>query len=90
MRTAEQIRESRPGWDLWRDGVVPGDAEHPGEQPAQVAARTDAVLDRIRPLLSDGDVAVAAHGHLSRVLAVRLRLERFVAQGAWSVRCALA
>lgn len=69
--TAEQIRESRPGWDLWRDGVVPGDADHPGERLAQVAARTDAVLDRIRPLLSDGDVAVVAHGHLSRVLAVR-------------------
>ncbi|MFD9129210.1 histidine phosphatase family protein [Kitasatospora sp. NPDC059571] len=69
--TAEQIRETRPGWDLWRDGVVPGDAAHPGEQLHQVAARTDAVLDRIRPLLADGDVAVVAHGHLARVLAVR-------------------
>ncbi|MGW1117845.1 histidine phosphatase family protein [Streptomyces tanashiensis] len=69
--TAEQIRASRPGWDLWRDGVVPGDADHPGEELAQVAARTDAVLDRIRPLLSDGDVAVVAHGHLARVLTVR-------------------
>ncbi|MFF3941109.1 histidine phosphatase family protein [Streptomyces phaeofaciens] len=69
--TAEQIREARPGWDLWRDGVVPGDADHPGERLAQVAARTDAVLDRVRPLLSDGDVAVVAHGHLARVLTVR-------------------
>ncbi|GAB7110071.1 histidine phosphatase family protein [Streptomyces phaeofaciens JCM 4814] len=69
--TAEQIREARPGWDLWRDGVVPGDADHPGEQLAQVAARTDRVLDRVRPLLSDGDVAVVAHGHLARVLTVR-------------------
>ncbi|MFD7716771.1 histidine phosphatase family protein [Streptomyces sp. NPDC059814] len=69
--TAEQIRESRPGWDLWRDGVIPGDADHPGEQLQQVAARADAALDRIRPLLSDGDVAVVAHGHLARVLAVR-------------------
>ncbi|ROR00375.1 putative phosphoglycerate mutase [Streptomyces sp. 2132.2] len=68
--TAEQIREARPGWDLWRDGVIPGDA-HPGEELAQVAARTDAVLDRIRPLLSEGDVAVVAHGHLARVLTVR-------------------
>ncbi|MER5758080.1 histidine phosphatase family protein [Streptomyces sp. NPDC002082] len=71
--TAEQIREARPGWDLWRDGVVPGDADHPGEELAQVAARTDAVLDRIRPLLSEGDVAVVAHGHLARVLTVRWR-----------------
>ncbi|MCB8904506.1 MULTISPECIES: histidine phosphatase family protein [unclassified Streptomyces] len=64
-------RESRPDGDLWRDGVVPGDADHPGEHLAQVAARTDAVLDRIRPLLNDGDVAVVAHGHLARVLTAR-------------------
>ncbi|MFF1847510.1 histidine phosphatase family protein [Streptomyces sp. NPDC058217] len=69
--TAAQIQETRPGWDLWRDGVIPGDAAHPGEQLQQVAVRTDAVLDRIRPLLGDGDVAVVAHGHLARVLAVR-------------------
>ncbi|MFI7006276.1 histidine phosphatase family protein [Streptomyces sp. NPDC050145] len=69
--TAEQIRASRPGWDLWRDGVAPGDTGHPGERLDEVAARTDAVLDRIRPLLSEGDVAVVAHGHLARVLTVR-------------------
>ncbi|MFF8538006.1 histidine phosphatase family protein [Streptomyces sp. SAS_267] len=69
--TAAQIRELRPGWDLWRDGVVPGDTGHPGERIQEVAARTDAVLDRIRPLLRDGDVAVVAHGHLARVLTVR-------------------
>ncbi|MFI1927165.1 histidine phosphatase family protein [Streptomyces sp. NPDC020377] len=69
--TVEQIREARPGWDLWRDGVIPGDADHPGEELEQVAARTDAVLDRVRALLSEGDVAVVAHGHLARVLAVR-------------------
>ncbi|WP_329030484.1 histidine phosphatase family protein [Streptomyces sp. NBC_01423] len=69
--TAEQIRESRPDWDLWRDGVIPGDADHPGEELAQVAARTDAVLTRIRPLLDEGDVAVVAHGHLARILTVR-------------------
>ncbi|MFE6766683.1 histidine phosphatase family protein [Streptomyces sp. NPDC057689] len=69
--TAEQIRESRPDWDLWRDGVIPGDADHPGEELAQVAARTDSVLNRIRPLLDEGDVAVVAHGHLGRILTVR-------------------
>ncbi|MER0446300.1 histidine phosphatase family protein [Streptomyces sp. Edi4] len=69
--SADQIRATRPGWDLWRDGVIPGDADHPGEQLAQVAARTDAVLDRVRPLLGEGDVAVVAHGHLARVLTVR-------------------
>ncbi|WP_328312314.1 histidine phosphatase family protein [Streptomyces sp. NBC_00442] len=69
--SAEQIRATRPGWDLWRDGVIPGDADHPGEQLDQVAARTDAALSRIRPLLSEGDVAVVAHGHLARILTVR-------------------
>jgi len=62
--TEEQIREANPSWDLWRDGVIPGDADHPGETLQQVAARIDAVLERIRPLLADGDVAVVGHGHL--------------------------
>ncbi|MFE7332069.1 histidine phosphatase family protein [Streptomyces sp. NPDC057565] len=69
--TAAQIQQMRPGWDLWRDGVVPGDADHPGEQLHQVAARTDAVLERVRPMLNDGDVAIVAHGHLQRVLTSR-------------------
>ncbi|MFE9403459.1 histidine phosphatase family protein [Streptomyces sp. NPDC006530] len=69
--TAAQIRETRPGWELWRDGVMPGNTEHPGELLQQVAIRTDAVLGRIRPLLNEGDVAVVAHGHLARVLTVR-------------------
>jgi broad specificity phosphatase PhoE len=69
--TTAQIRETRPGWFLWRDGVIPGAAGHPGEQLTQVTARTDAVLDRVRPLLDDGDVALIAHGHLLRVLTAR-------------------
>ncbi|GAA4576488.1 histidine phosphatase family protein [Planotetraspora kaengkrachanensis] len=69
--TEAQIREIKPGWHLWRDGVIPGDANHPGEQLHQVATRTDAVLDRVRPLLHDGDVALIAHGHLQRVLTAR-------------------
>jgi broad specificity phosphatase PhoE len=70
-RTTEQIGQQRPGWDLWRDGVVPGDADHPGETIGQVAARADAVLGRVRPLLASGDVAVVAHGHLLRILTAR-------------------
>ena len=68
--TQEQIRAARPGWDLWRDGVIGGDGQA-GETLRQVAARTDAVLDRVRPLLRDGDVAIIGHGHLQRVLAAR-------------------
>ncbi len=70
-RTTEQIRRQRPGWYLWRDGVIPGDAEHPGETIGQVGARADAVLARVRPVLADGDVALVAHGHLLRVLTAR-------------------
>jgi broad specificity phosphatase PhoE len=74
--TTPQIRETRPGWYLWRDGVIPGDAEHPGETVAEVGNRVDRVLARVEPLLADGDVALAAHGHVLRVLTARyLRLE---------------
>ena len=68
-RTTPQIREERPGWYLWRDGVIPGDTDHPGETVLQVGARVDSVLQRIR--LEDGDVALVAHGHVLRVLAAR-------------------
>ena len=70
-RTTQEIRRDRPGWYLWRDGVIPGDAGHPGETIAQVGARADAVLHRVRPLLADGDVALVAHGHILRVLTAR-------------------
>jgi broad specificity phosphatase PhoE len=70
--TTDQIQQQRPGWDLFRDGVVPGDAAHPGETVAQVGARTDAVLARVRPLLAGvGDVVLVAHGHVLRVLTAR-------------------
>jgi len=36
--TTPQIREQRPGWYLWRDGVIPGGAGYPGETAEQVAA----------------------------------------------------
>jgi probable phosphoglycerate mutase len=69
--TSAQISEDRPGWYLWRDGVIPGDAEHPGESIADVSARADAVLSRVRPRLADGDVALFSHGHLLRILTAR-------------------
>jgi broad specificity phosphatase PhoE len=75
-RTTSQIQADRPGWYLWRDGVIPGPADHPGETLAQVGARADAVLARVTPLLAEGDVALVAHGHILRVLTARwLQLE---------------
>ncbi len=61
--TTPQIRERRPGWWLWTDGC-PG-----GESPAQVAARADRVLTRLRA--AGGDAIAFAHGHVLRVLAAR-------------------
>src|ERR1700730_14089265 len=82
--TTPQIQEQRPGWDLWRDGVIPGDAAHPGETVQQVGERVDRVLARGEPLLAGGGaglagaghVALVAHGHVLRVLTARyLQLE---------------
>jgi len=70
-RTSADIRTEQPGWYLWRDGVVPGDHAYPGETVAQVGARADAVLSRVRPLLAEGDVVLVGHGHLLRVLTAR-------------------
>jgi broad specificity phosphatase PhoE len=63
--TAGQIEELKPGWELWRDGVSAG------ENLENVTRRVDAFLGRVRPALDRGDVAVVAHGHLSRVIAAR-------------------
>jgi probable phosphoglycerate mutase len=60
--TTAQIRERRPGWDMWRDGC-PG-----GESAADVGARADAMLAL---LPAEGDVLVFSHGHLLRVLTAR-------------------
>jgi broad specificity phosphatase PhoE len=62
-RTTKEIRVDVPGWLLWRDGA-PG-----GEHPADVGARADRVIDRIRAI--DGDVLVFSHGHFLRVLGAR-------------------
>ena len=61
--TTPQIRELRPGWDLWRDGC-PG-----GESAADVGARVDPLVSELKE--SEGDVVLFAHGHVLRVLAAR-------------------
>jgi broad specificity phosphatase PhoE len=64
-KTTQQIRAERPGWYLWRDGVIGG------ETADQVGARVDGVLERVRPRLTEGDVVLVAHGHVLRALTAR-------------------
>lgn len=62
--TTAEIRQDRPGWVLWDDGVPDGEtAEH-------IAARADRVIERLLAV-NDKDVLLVAHGHLLRVLAAR-------------------
>ncbi len=61
-RTAE-IHADRPDWQLFRDGC-PG-----GESPAEVGARADRVVSRVRAV--EGDVLIFSSGHFIRVLTAR-------------------
>jgi probable phosphoglycerate mutase len=62
LRTAEILARS-PGWNLFRDGC-PG-----GESAAEVAARADRIVARVRAL--DGDVLLFSSGHFLRMLCAR-------------------
>ena len=62
-RTTAQILAQRPDWELFRDGC-PG-----GESVAQVGARADRVVARLRAV--PGQVLVFSSGHFIRVLAAR-------------------
>jgi len=62
-RKTAEIRAERPDWQLFRDGC-PG-----GESPAQVVARADRAVSRLRAV--GGNVLLFSSGHFLRVLAVR-------------------
>jgi broad specificity phosphatase PhoE len=62
-RTTTEIREDRPGWTLWADGV-PG-----GETAGAVGRRCDHVIERARGV--NGDTLCFAHSHVLRTLAAR-------------------
>ncbi|MFD6289161.1 histidine phosphatase family protein [Streptomyces sp. NPDC060205] len=61
--TPDEIRADRPDWLIWRDGV-PG-----GESLAEVSARADEVVERVRA--GEHDVLVFAHGHILRSIGAR-------------------
>ena len=62
LKTSD-IRKDRPDWQLFRDGCPNG------ESVADVGARADGVVDRLRAL--GGDVLLFSSGHFLRVLAAR-------------------
>jgi probable phosphoglycerate mutase len=62
LRTAD-IRQTRPDWEMFRDGF-PG-----GESFDQIAARADRMVNRVRSI--DGAVLLFSSGHFLRVLAAR-------------------
>jgi probable phosphoglycerate mutase len=62
-KTTAEVRKERPGWDLFRDGC-PG-----GESVAEIGARADRVVGRLRS--EGGDVLLFSSGHFLRVLAAR-------------------
>jgi broad specificity phosphatase PhoE len=57
------IRKERPDWNVYRDGCPRS------EMPAQIAARADRLIDRLRKL--DSNIALFAHGQIGSVLAAR-------------------
>jgi len=57
------IRKERPDWNVFRDGCPHG------EMPAQILARADRFLARLRTL--SGKVALFSHGQFGGALAVR-------------------
>ena len=64
--TTAEIRETEPGWTIWTH-PAPG-----GETAAEVTARLDRVVDRLRGALGETQrVLVFGHGHALRALAAR-------------------
>lgn len=57
------IRRARPDWNILRDGCPNG------ETPAQVLARADQLITRIRTL--QGNVALFSHGQFGQVFVAR-------------------
>ncbi|WP_428375495.1 histidine phosphatase family protein [Lichenicoccus sp.] len=60
---SSEIRSSRAGWNLFKDGCPHGEA------PEQVAARADRLIARLRS--GQGNVALFSHGQFACVLAAR-------------------
>ena len=58
--TTKSVREKQPDWTIWTTPIPEGETvEQVGERAKRLIARIESV---------DGDVALAAHGHILRIL----------------------
>jgi broad specificity phosphatase PhoE len=65
-KTTKEIRLEHPGWSVWKDEIVDGEAvEHVGERADAVIAKALAAAGE------NGSVALFAHAHILRILAAR-------------------
>jgi probable phosphoglycerate mutase len=62
-RHSAEIREGRPGWNIFRHGCPNG------ESPDEIGARADRLIVRLRAL--GGDIALFAHGQFGSVFVAR-------------------
>ncbi|TGT87135.1 MULTISPECIES: histidine phosphatase family protein [unclassified Mesorhizobium] len=62
-RTTKEILAERPGWNVFRDGCPQG------ETAADVGARADRIIDRLRK--ANADILIFSSAHFLRVLAAR-------------------
>lgn len=75
--TTKEIQQTKPGWNIFVDGA-PG-----GESVAEIGARADRVVARLRSMDAP-EVFVFSHGHFLRVVMARW-LEQPVKAGAFFV-----
>jgi len=61
--TTKEIQMQKPGWNIFHDGCPDG------EMASDVAARADAVINKIKAV--DGNVLIFSSSHFLRVLAAR-------------------
>ncbi|MCA0000021.1 MULTISPECIES: histidine phosphatase family protein [unclassified Mesorhizobium] len=62
-RTTREILAERPGWNVFRDGCPQG------ETAADVGARADRIIDRLRE--ANADMLIFSSAHFLRVLTAR-------------------
>jgi probable phosphoglycerate mutase len=83
--TTSQILGRDPAWDLFQTGC-PG-----GESVLQVSARCDAFVAKLERTAAGRSVVAFTHGHLSRILTVRLLgMPASAGSGLWNDTASVA